>query len=241
MTTTSRQSITYDPLYYVTVASFALLTTGLPMIMGQPNFLPIVQALALTVFMALPLARHNPAGALRVVLIWLPLQYLLATALTIVLPGVAERAIHEGFTYRGALGAWLYGAAPLPGGLIVAPLAQLGEIAGVVLGTLATAGLVGAWFLVRGLDLAAFATGVLVRALEDGAIWRALPYWALFRLAGLGGLLLLLAEPLLTSRWSPLFYWRERRRLTLVSVGLLLFGLLLELFLPGLLTYPPAP
>jgi hypothetical protein len=240
MTTTTRTSITYDPVYYVTVAFYALLTTILPMVLGWPNLLPIFQALALTVFMAIPLTRRHHAGALRVVVLWLLLQYVAATMMTIAAPGLVERAIHDGFVYRGALAAWIFGAGPLPEGLLADPVSRLVEVSGVVVGTLATGGLVGAWFLTQALDRAAFATGVFFRSLEDGAVWRVLPYWTLLRLAGLGGLLVLLAEPLLTSRWSPQFYWRERRRLILVSVALLLAGLLLELFLPTLLTYPPA-
>ena len=110
-----------------------------------------------------------------------------------------------------------------------------------IVGGLATAGLVGAWFLARTVNLAAYGTGILIRTLDDGGLWRTVPYWTLLRVAGLGGLLTLCAEPLLTSQWSPLYYWRARRRLILISSTLLLLGLLLELFLPNLVTFSAVP
>ncbi len=238
---TSRESISNDPVYYITAAFFALLTTVLPAALGMPNFLPILQALVLTLFIATPIRHHNPKGALLIMAIWLPLQFLALSLLTVVSVGLAERAIHDGFVYFGEITAWLYGSGPLPGGIVTAPVSHLREFAGVVLGGLATGGLVGAWFLADIVNLAGYGTGILVRTLDDGGLWRTLPYWTLVQIAGLGGLLTLCAEPLLTSQWSPAFYWRERWRQLLVSSGLVLIGLLLELFLPNLVTYSPMP
>jgi hypothetical protein len=237
--TLAQSGITHDPVYYITVALFALLTTALPTLMGLPNLLPIIQAVTLTVFIAMPLRQHNPHGAVRTVIIWLPLQFLTITLMTVMAGGLVEQAIHDGFLYRGAISAWLYGSGPLPGALSTDPFAPLRELAGVVLGGLATAGLVGAWFLVRIVNVAAYGTGILLHTLEDGAFWRTLPYWTLLRVAGLAGLLTLSAEPLLTSQWSPAFYWQARRQMIIVAITLVVVGLLLELFLPALLTYPP--
>lgn len=232
--------ITYDAIYYWTVGFFALLTTALPTALGQRNFLPIIQTLGLTVFLAIPLTQRNPKGAVRVMVIWLVLQYLILTLLAILFNTQVERAIPDGFAFRGAISTWFYGNGEMPSGLLAEPAARLREIAGVVLGGLATAGLVGSYFLMRGVNETGYATGSLIISLEQSAnLLRAIPYWSLFRLAGLGGLLVLCAEPLLTYQWSPLFYWRARRRLLLISAGLLLLGLLLELFLPGLIRFAP--
>ena len=60
-------------------------------------------------------------------------------------------------------------------------------------------------------------------ALTSPFLWLVIP-----RLAGLAGLAILFTEPLLTRTWSPGFYWRNRRRLIVVSVALLALGLILE-------------
>jgi hypothetical protein len=229
-------SLTRDPLYYVTVGFFALLTTALPGLLGQPRFLPVIQALALTIFIALPLRKGHIRGALNVMAIWLTLQYILMALLSWAFGGLVERAMANGFVYQGELAAWFYGSARLPGSLHAAPLARLVEIAGIVLGSMLTAGLVGAWFLVRAVNLAGYSTGTLLASLDTPALVPlVLPIWSLLRLAGYAGLIVLLAEPLLTNQWAIAFYWARRRRLLLLSLGLIIAGLIAELVLPSLI------
>jgi hypothetical protein len=150
---------------------------------------------------------------------------------------VAEAAINDGFAVRGAVASWLYSGGPLPGGLASEPGARLLELCGVILGSLATAGLVGAWFLARATNLAAFVTGGLLGVIDRPFLLPlAVPVWSLIEIAGYAGLVMLCAEPLLTSNWSPRFYWSERRRLLLVSLGLVVAGFVLELLLPPIWT-----
>ena len=112
-------------------------------------------------------------------------------------------------------------------------MARIVELLGVTLGSLLSVGLIGIWFLVRALNLAAFNTGVLLVVSDKPlAFLEAIPFWSLLRIGGYAGFVILLAEPLLTSNWNPLFYLRERRRLLLVSIILTLVGLLLEVILP---------
>lgn len=229
-------SLTRDPLYYFTVGFFALLTTALPALLGQPRFLPLIQALALTVLMAIPLQKGHLRDAINVMALWLFLQYTLIALLTWGLGGHVERAIADGFVYRGELGSWFYGGAGLPRGLQAAPINRLIEILGIVLGSLLTAGLVGAWFLVRAVNLAGFGTGALLTSLDTPAlILRIIPLWSLLRIAGYAGLVILLAEPLLANRWSLTHLLTQRRQLLWISLGLVVGGLLLELVLPGLM------
>ena len=98
-------SITRDPLYYIVVGFFATLTTVLPAIMGQPRFLPIIQTLALTTFMVMPLHRRYQRGAVMVMAIWLLIQYSLLTLLTRFFGTQIEHAFTNGFAYRGAITA----------------------------------------------------------------------------------------------------------------------------------------
>lgn len=227
--------LTSDPVFYVTVAFFALLTTGLPGLMGQPNFMPITQALGLTIFTAIALRRGEVGNALRVALLWIVVQLLVMLSITWLVPGQAERAIHEGFTYRTALLQWAYTGDNLPRSLLVAPLSRAGEILGVLLGSLLTGGLVGSWFLVRAVDLLGYAAGSLVHGVVPGlGLLLGLAPWRLLAIAGYTGFFILLAQPILINRWRPRYYLEAQRRLIVWSGVLLILGLLLELMLPGL-------
>lgn len=226
---------TRDPLFYATLVFFALLTTVIPAVMGQPNFMPIVQTLGLTVFTAMALRRGGIAVALRVAALWLVTQGLLLFLLAWLLPGTVERAIHGGFLFRTGLIEWAYTNSPLPGSLLAAPLARLGEIAGIVLGSLATVGLAGGWFLVKGVNLLAYGMGSLWRATESPlGILLGLAPWRLAQLIGYTGFFVLLIQPLLLNNWNLAHYLATQRRLIFISLALVVGGMIAELFLPGL-------
>jgi hypothetical protein len=238
--TTDNYSLTRDPLYYIMVGFFAAFTTILPALMGQPRFLPFIQTLILTLFIAVPLRRHHPRGALNVLAIWLPLQFFLITLLTRFFGTQLEHAFIDGFAYRGAITAWFFGGALHPSGIIATPFAYVIEFLGVILGSLVSLGLIGTWFLVRLTDQAAFGTGILLTSLVNpGQSLLVLPYWSLLRASGYAGFVILCAQPLLINNWSPLYYWQTQRKLVVYSTVLLIAGLLLELFLPNLLVLPP--
>lgn len=234
---TKRYSIVNDPIFYGTVVFFALLTTGLPAIIGQPLFMPIAQTLALFVFMTMTLRQRLIRQTLIVVGLWLVTQFLVLLVAMILLEERVQLAISDGFIYGMSYIDWFYGVsgAVRPDSFVARPIGRTLELLGITVGSIATAGFVGTWFLVRTLNLAAFNTGVLVVVAENTpALIGALPLWALLRIGGYAGLVILLAEPLLTNNWNPLFYLRERRRLLIISAGLLIVGLLLELILPNL-------
>lgn len=230
-------SLAQDPLFYITVAFFALLTTGLPAAIGQPNFLPIIQTLALFIFLLIPLRQGLIREALWVLALWLIIQYSLLVVLTWLLETNVERAFHGGFQYRMDYVAWFYGVATAlrPDSFSAQPVTRLTELLGVLIGTLISGGLIGIWFLVKSVNLAAYNTGIVLVALDSAVgVLLALPLWSLLRIAGYAGLIPILSQPLLLSNWQPLFYWHTRRRLLINAGLLLLLGLLLELFLPNL-------
>ena len=74
----------------------------------------------------------------------------------------AERAIDNGFMQRAMTSEWYFARSPLPAGIVEQPLAGIVEIAGILLGSLLTGGLVSAWFLMRMANLAAFSAGHLL-------------------------------------------------------------------------------
>ena len=222
-----------DPIYYFTFGFFAILTTALPAALGQPNFLPIAQAVALTLFLAVPLRRGLVGKGILVLSVWLVLQTLVMIVGTALLPPVFERAIHDGFAYHRSLLEWSVTGQNLPGWLFNSPVARLVELFGVLLGSLLSAGLVGLWFLMRAVNQFAYAVGRLALEGPPGLILGLMP-WRLAMIAGYAGFVVILAQPLLTNSWSPAFYIKRQRRLLTASLTLVAIGLLLEMTLPGL-------
>jgi hypothetical protein len=227
-------SLLSDPLFYIMLGFFALLTTVLAAGLGQPRFLPISQSIVLFAFLTVALRRGLVRPALYTVGLWLIVQIGAMIGTTMFAPQQSEQAIADGFAYRTSLNAWLYGVEALPAGLVVAPRDRLFEIVGILVGSLVSGGLVGLWFLMRAVNLVAYGAGALWQ--QTGSLTgllAGLPLWSLLRLAGYAGFVILLAEPFFTGNWRLHHYWTERRRLLLASTLLLILGLLLELILPG--------
>ena len=198
--------------------------------------MPLVQALALTVFMLIPLRQRDLRSALAVVFLWLALSMALLMLLTWVAPVQLERAFENGFLYRAELAEWYFASSPLPASFASQPLAALIEISGILAGSLLTGGLVGSWFLMRMANLAAFGAASLLLAL-DSPLWLpvTLPPWMILQLAGAGGLLALLAEPLASGKFKAGLrdLAGARRKPLLIFGALYLAGILLELLLPA--------
>ncbi len=230
-----RYTLAQDPIFYVTVFLFAVLTTALPALIGQPTFLLVAQTLALFTFMIIPLHQRLLRQTILVLGLWLVTQFIVFLAATVLAEQRTQLAIPHGFAYGMAYIEWFYqiAGAIRPDSFAAQPVARLVELIAITFGSLASVGLIGIWFLVRALNQAAFNMGVLLVVSDTPfAILEAIPFWSLLRISGYAGLVLLLAEPLLTSNWNPFYYLRERRRLLVISILLTLVGLLLEVILP---------
>jgi hypothetical protein len=241
-------NLSRDPIFFVTACFFALLTTGLPVVMGQFRFLPIIQALALTVLLFVPLRQRDLRSALVVVFLWLGVALAAVFALTWYDAVRAERAFEDGFLYRSAFAEWYYASnaqtSPLPASFGTQLLASIAEIVGILLGSLLTAGLVGAWFLMKVANLAAFGAASLALTLPS-PLWIvvALPVWSILQIVGGGGLLVLLAEPLASGKLMAGLreLGRSRRLPLLLFGGMFVLGILLELILPPFWHFTPMP
>ena len=241
-------NLSRDPVFFAMVGFFALLTTGFPLVLGQFRFLPLVQALALAVFLLVPLRRRDLRSALVVVFLWLALTMATVFALTWFDAMRTERAFENGFNYRAAFAEWYYAnsaqSSPLPASFATQPLASIVEILGIVLGSLLTAGFVGAWFLMKVANLAAFGAATLALTLQSPLlVVVALPLWSILQVIGGGGLLVLLAEPLASGRFGAGLreFGRGRRLPLLVFGGMFVLGILLELALPPFWHFTPIP
>ena len=231
--TSRRYDLLKDPIFYVTFVFFALLTTALPAALGQPNFLPIAQTVALTLFLAIPLRRGRTSTGIMMLSLWLSLQFLVMLVGSALLPVVFQRAIHDGFDFHRALLEWSATGRTLPGSLYENTGPRIVELLGVLLGSLLSAGLIGIWFLMRTLNQFAFAAGRLASEGPSGLLLGLMP-WRIAMIAGYTGSIILLAQPLLRNTWSPFFYLSRQRRLATVSFLLIAAGLVTELALPGL-------
>lgn len=241
---TKEYSLSRDPIFFAMVAFFALLTTGMSSVLGQLRFLPVVQAVALTLLLLIPLRRHDLRGALIVVFLWLALAMATVFLVTWYDPVAMERTFENGFLHRAAFAEWYYAGSPLPASFVSQPLPSLVEILGITLGSLLSAGLVGAWFLMKVANLAAFTAASLLLTLENPLlIVIALPVWSILQITGGGGLLVLLAEPLASGSFGAGLaqLGKGRRKPLLVFGGLYVLGLLLELALAPFWHFTPIP
>ena len=222
-----------DPIFLVTVAFFAPLTTVLPALMGQQQLMPIMQTLALVAFLAVALHHRDMRQAVFVMAIWVGIQLAIVMLLGAFFPATVEQAIPDGFALRTGVVEWIYADINPPVSVQATPIARLLEIVAVIGGTLFTGGLIGGWILVRTINQVGFSIGVLLGEVEDILLLVAFLPWSLLRIAGYAGLVLLLAEPLWSRNWSFGFYSEHRKRLFYVTIALLLTSLVLEAFLPG--------
>lgn len=223
-----------DPVYFLMAAFFALLTTGLPAIMGQPRFMPLSQAVVLTLFLAIAVRGGDMRSGIAIVLLWLATSMTILVILTWFAPDQVERAFDNGFMQRAMTSEWYFARSPLPGSIAGEPVATVVEVAGVILGALLTGGLVGAWFVVRMANLAAFSAGHLLGIFGNPLlIFIALPIWSILQIAGAGGLVALCSEPLLSGRFALGSWLPRRRRLLAIFGAIYALGLLAEAILPA--------
>ena len=239
MQTERLYNLIQDPLYYVTLIFFVLVITLPAALIGQPTFLQIAQGVSLAVFAGLAGRRGTLRQTLTVAGLWLAIQFVLMVVLTWLLPTRLDLAFANGFNLRTAYLQGFYTGQDLPRSLAVAPVSVLVEVAGVTLGSLATGGLIGAVFLARAVNFAAFGMGGLLAA--GVGIVAALPIWTLLKLAGYVGFFALLSRPLLTGTLSSSGLLGQNRRPLIFSAGLLSAGLLLELVLPNFWSHWFAP
>lgn len=230
-----RYTLIHDPLFYITVGFFALLTTAFPAIIGQPLFMPLLQTIVLFIFLTIPLRQRLLPQALLVMGVWYVGQAFTMMIITLFFARYVQYAFTDGFTYSMHYAEWFYGVPDglRPDSFAAQPVGRTLELLGILLGSLISGGLIGVWFFVRALNLTMFSMAGLMVMMESSTTFlAAVPVWGILRTLGYAGAVILLAEPLLTSNWNPLYYWRNRRQLLLATSVLMVAGLLLEFLLP---------
>jgi hypothetical protein len=227
-------SIVNDPLYFGVVIFFAALATGLPAALGSRWFLLIAQTIALFILTFVAWRNGTALRAAAVLLTWVIVQAVSFFVITLIFEG-AETAISDGFEYRSALLAWIYGAGALPASWGDSLAGRLIQLVGVTVGSTISGGLIGIGFLVRSVNLYAF--GAATAWVTSGSVWgllAALEPWWLLRILAYIGLIATCALPGYTGKWNPGQWQPAERWLLINSFILLAVALTLELILPGI-------
>lgn len=226
------ESLTSDPVWYITGGVFALLTTLVPGALGQRWLMPFLQTTALFLLLLPAIRRAQLRPVLGMLAIWVSVQALAVLALTWAAPGRAEVAVGNGFAYQASLLSWLYTQSPLPASWATQPALRVVELAGVTVGAALTGGLAGIWFLLRSLTLYAFGIAAAWNAsgTASAALGAAEPWWPL-RIVAYTLLIAVLAMPGFTGEYNVARWPLGRRRVFWWGIGLLAAALLVEALL----------
>ena len=234
-TSAQEQTLLSDPVFYVMLVVFVVISTALPALLGQSRLLPLVQAGALTGFVAVAARHRSVKHAIAIMAIWLTIQFVLLLVLALVVNSRVEQAISNGFLFRTEMAEWAFGNGILPASWGDQPLNRLIELIGITIGTALSGGLIGIWSIVRAVDLAAFsAAGFLLTPGTPAGLLIGLAPWTVLHVAGAVTLVAVLAQMLWTNTWSPAFYLANNRRSLTVGVLLLLAAALAEFVLSPL-------
>lgn len=224
-----------DPVVYPVVLIGVLLTTGLPIFLGQRICLPVLNGLVIFPLFAWALRVGRPRRAVELALFWVVCQGSAVVAASLLLPDRAGYAIVQGLEYRTEILRWAatgQGRASQPA--IWLP-GQARDLALFSLATLLTGGLGGLIWLASRLNAFNFSvTGLWQQAASPLLILLAWPIWAVVRLIGYLVMGAALAEPVAVLDLRPAWWarwWRQRRRWLALGLAFILLGAAMQLLL----------
>lgn len=239
-----------DPIVYVVIALGALLTTALPVFLGQRFCLPLLNTLVIFPLFVWAVRVGRPRRAVTLAAFWAICQAGAMLVASLLLTQQAGTAVLNGLEMRSQAIAWtaaqtVGGPAGFIAGLPWSPAKQLAQLAVVGVGSLLTAGFVG--LLIAALTINATAY-IVASALREAsaplvALTAGWPLWTVARLAGYLLIGAVLAEPLAigatTPRtedlpepaWTWRAWWRSRRRWLGVGIALALLAVVLQILL----------
>jgi hypothetical protein len=232
-------SVIDDWVVYPSMAFGILVTTALPIFLGQRICLPVLSAAVLIPMFIWALRLGRPAKAIQLGLFWAVVQSAVVVVVSILLSENASRAVAGGLDFRSDWLAWIASGAQVGH----TPAMALGRasleliVYGVAMAaTGSVAGLIG---LAVAMDAFNFgAATLLAEAVRPVlALLGAWPVWVIARLAGALVVGAVLAEPVANFNLRPAFlaiWWRDRKRLLVIGLGLLALSLVLQLLLAPL-------
>lgn len=236
---TPAQNVLDDWIVYPSMALGIVITTFLPVMLGQQLCLPLLSAAVLIPMFLWALRQGRPGKAIALALFWAALQSLSMILASLLFPDSAAQAVQGGLEYRSAWLQWIADGSRTT----LSPALDYGrQLVDLVIYALAMAfsgGVGGLLLLTLALNRFNFTVASLLTAAQNPAL-AALAAWPLWMIARLMGAMVIgavLAEPVASLDLRPAFLidWLQRRwRLLLAGLGLILLGFILQMLLSPL-------
>lgn len=222
-----------DWIVYPAMALGIVVTTVLPLGLGQPLALPLLSTLVLAPMFFWAVRQGRPDRAIRFALFWALVQSLCVLLASLLFDTTGGRAIAGGLAYRDTWLRWAEHGTPVLTAPATSFVAQTRETLVFGAASALTGGAGGLGMLTLALDRVNFTAASLLHAAPRPllGLLAAWPVWLMVRLVGLIVLASVLAEPLANADLLPgyLPWWAQhRRRLLLLGVGLLLLAVALQ-------------
>lgn len=239
-----------DPIIYVVIALGALLTTALPVFLGQRFCLPLLNTFVIFPLFVWAVRVGRPRRAVTLAAFWAVCQAGAMLIAGLLLSQQAGNAVLNGLEMRSQAIAWtaartFSGPSGFIAGLPWSPATQLAQLAVVAVGSLLTAGFAGLLIDALTINATAYIVASVLREASTPLV-ALVAGWPLWTVVRLGGYLLIgaaLAEPLAigatTPRaedsiepvWTWRAWWRRRRRWLGVGFALALLAIVLQILL----------
>ena len=235
----SGPSVLDDWIVFPSMAFGILVTTALPIFLGQRICLPVLSALVLIPMFIWALREGRPRKAIQLGLFWAVVQSAVIVIATVVLSDGASRAVVGGVEFRSEWLTWIANGAQVlrtPALALDRAVLELIAFSAAMFLTGSVAGLIG---LAAAMDAFNFtAASLLTQAARPLLmLLGAWPIWVIVRLVSYLTVGAVLAEPMVHLNLRVEFlldWWRRRKRLLAIGLGLFALSVLLQLLLAPL-------
>ena len=236
---TSGPSVLDDWIVFPSMAFGILVTTALPIFLGQRICLPVLSALVLIPMFIWALREGRPRKAIQLGLFWAVIQSAVIVIATVVSSDSASRAIVGGVEFRSEWFTWIANGAQVlrtPALALDRAVLELIAYSAAMFLTGSVAGLIG---LAAAMDAFNFTAATLLTQAARPLLMllAAWPIWVIVRLVSFLTVGAVLAEPMvhLNLRIGFLLdWWRRRKRLLAIGLGIFVLSLLLQVLLTPL-------
>ena len=233
-------SVLDDWIVYPSMGFGILVTTALPIFLGQRICLPVLSALVLIPMVIWALREGRPRKAIQLGLFWAVVQSAVIVIATVLLSdNSASQAVVGGVEFRSEWLSWIANGSPVlrtPALALDRTLLELIVYSAAMFLTGSVAGLIG---LAAAMDAFNFtAASLLTQAARPLLMFLgAWPIWVIVRLVSYLTIGAVLAEPMVHLNLRVEFlldWWRRRKRLLVIGLGIFAFSVLLQVLLTPL-------
>ena len=232
-------SVLDDWIVYPSMAFGILVTTALPIFLGQRICLPVLSALVLIPMFVWAVREGRPRKAIELGLFWAVVQSAVFVIATVLLSDSASQAVVGGVEFRSEWLSWIANGSPVlrtPALALDRTLLELIVYSAAMFLTGSVAGLIG---LAAAMDAFNFtAASLLTQAARPLLmLLGAWPIWVIVRLVSYLTVGAVLAEPMVHLNLRVEFlldWWHGRKRLLAIGLGLFVLSLLLQVLLTPL-------